>query len=162
MISPVVKAAISANADHTARIVEKVTATLGGTVQGRRIAMWGLTFKAGTDDLRESPAMAIARQLIDLGASLHAYDPTVSEGTIEGIEVHGSPMSAARDAVALIVATEWPRFAAVDIRELASVMDGDIVMDTRNVLNRATVLAQGLVYLGIGNHQPERAAEFAA
>ena len=67
--------------------------------------MWGLTFKAGTDDLRESPAMAIAQQLIDLGALLHAYDPTVSEGTIEGIEVHGSPLSAARDAVALIVAT---------------------------------------------------------
>jgi UDPglucose 6-dehydrogenase len=158
----VVKAAIASNADHTARIVDKVTDALDGVLRGRRIALWGLTFKAGTDDLRESPAMTIAQRLLDLGASVHAYDPTVEEGTFQGIEVHASPLSAATGASALLVATEWPEFAAVDLAELGAVMAGGAVMDARRMLDAAAVSDQGLVYHGLGTGQAQRTAEFAA
>jgi UDPglucose 6-dehydrogenase len=158
----VVKAAIASNADHTARIVDKVTEALDGSVRDRHIALWGLTFKAGTDDLRESPAMTIAQRLVDLGAVVHAYDPTVSPGAFDGIEVHASPLAAADGAAVLVVATEWPEFATVDLAELGTAMAGGAVMDARRMLDPAAVADQGLVYLGLGTGLALRAAEFAA
>ena len=157
----VVKAAIASNAEHTTRIVDKVAAALDGSVSGRRIALWGLTFKAGTDDRRESPAMVIAQGLIELGASVHAYDPTVAPGTVEGIEVHASPMDAAAGASVLVVATEWPEFATVDLAELGTVMAGGAVMDARRMLDPTAVADQGLVYLGLGTGHTQRAAALA-
>jgi UDPglucose 6-dehydrogenase len=158
----VVKAAIAKNLDHTARIVDKVEAALHGSVAGCRVALWGITFKAGTDDLRESPALEIARQLVALGASVHAFDPTVAEGTMEGIEVHSSALSAAQGADVLVVATEWPEFVAIDLDALASAMGEGVVMDARNLLDPEAVRARGLGYLGVGVPDRVRQSEFAA
>jgi UDPglucose 6-dehydrogenase len=146
----VVKAAIAENSRHTARVADRVCESLGGSLQDRQIALWGLTFKAGTDDLRESPALEIAHQLIRRGASVRAYDPTVAEGRFEGIEIRPDPIAAAEAADALVVATEWDEFRSVDLAELASIMPGGLIMDTRNVLDPAAVTAHGLHYQSLG------------
>jgi UDPglucose 6-dehydrogenase len=147
-----VETAITMNAHHTQRVVDKVAAVLGGDVSGRRIALWGLTFKAGTDDLRDSPALEIAQQLAALGASVHAYDPTVpaAAGTLPGIEVHPSSFSACKDADALVIGTEWPEFASADLTALAEVMGGRVIMDARNVLDPVAAGRAGFAYAGIG------------
>jgi UDPglucose 6-dehydrogenase len=158
-----VETAIAMNARHTLRVVDKVTAALGGDVGGQRIALWGLAFKAGTGDLRDSPALEIAQRLIGLGACVHAYDPTVPAGTLHGIEVHSSSFSACKDADALIIGTEWPEFASADLAALAAVMGGRIIMDARNVLDPVAATDEGFVYAGIGiSVSAERDAKVAA
>ena len=157
-----VKAAIARNAYHTQRVVDKVVAALGDA-SGRRIAVWGLTFKAGTDDLRNSPAMEIARRLVALDAQVQAYDPTVPAGTLYGIEVHSSSISACREADALVIGTEWPEFASVDLGLLAMTMCGRVIVDARNMLDSAAAASEGFVYTGIGTRAcGEPAAEVAA
>jgi UDPglucose 6-dehydrogenase len=156
-----VKTAIARNARHTQRIVEKVTAALGD-VSGRRIALLGLTFKAGTDDLRNSPALEIAQCLVGLGASVQAYDPTVPAGILHGMEVHSSSFSACQGADAMVIGTEWPEFASIDLNVLSTVMDGRVIVDARNMLDPVAAAGAGLVYAGIGTRAPEeRAAEVA-
>jgi UDPglucose 6-dehydrogenase len=145
-----IEAVIAGNAHHKRRVVEKVTAALDDDIRGKRIAIWGLTFKAGTDDLRDSPALDIAQCLGELDASVQAYDPTVPAGTLRGIEVHSSAMSAARDADALIITTEWPEFASADLAALAVAMSGRVLIDTRNLLDPAAAASEGFAYSGTG------------
>ena len=144
-----VEAAIASNAHHIQRIIGKVAMAVGD-VRGRRIALLGLTFKAGTSDLRNSPAMAIAEGLRALGASVQAYDPTVHPGAVTGIETHGSLVSACRDAEALVIGTEWPEFAALDLPVLRAVMSGRFIVDARNLLDPAAAARAGFAYTGIG------------
>ena len=157
-----VRAAISVNAQHIRRVLDKVISGLDGQVTGKRVALWGLTFKAGTDDRRQSPALEIARCLTELGAAVHAYDPTVPAGTLQRIEVHSSSFSACKDADALVIGTEWPEFAAVDLTALAAVMNGRVIMDARNLLDPISAVNAGFHYSGIGIPTPDRrAAEVA-
>lgn len=151
-----VEAAIAINAKHVRRVVDKVISLLDGQVTGKHVAMWGLTFKAGTDDLRQSPALEIAWRLTDLGAVIHAYDPTVPAGTLLGIEIHSSPFSACTDADALVIGTEWPEFAAADLTALAAVMTGRVIMDARNLLDPISAVNAGFRYSGIGIPAPDR------
>lgn len=158
-----VEATIAENARHTGRVADKVVAALGSDVGGRHIAIWGLTFKAGTGDLRESPALAIAHRLAALGARVHAYDPTVAAGTLERIEVHSSPLSACKDAAALVIGTEWPEFASADLATVAAVMSGRVIVDGRNLLDPAAAAAEGFTYTGIGTRAADQVnAEAAA
>jgi UDPglucose 6-dehydrogenase len=145
-----VKTAISKNADHTKRLVEKVIRNLDGDAGGKHVALWGLTFKAGTDDLRQSPALEIARSLTELGALVHAYDPTVAAGSLDGVEIHASSFSACQGADILVVATEWPEFAAVDLAALAAIIGRRVIVDARNLLDPSEADAQGFRYEGIG------------
>jgi UDPglucose 6-dehydrogenase len=144
-----IKTAIARNTYHTQRVVEKVASALG-EVRGRRIALLGLTFKAGTDDLRNSPAMEIAQRLIALGASVQAYDPTVDAGASYGMEVHSSSYSACRHADALVICTEWPEFTAIDLGVLGTIMSGRVIVDARNMLDPDTAASEGFIYAGIG------------
>lgn len=153
---PLVKAAIAINLEHVEWVVDKVISGLGGTAAGKRVALWGLTFKAGTDDLRQSPALDIASRLRDLGAIVQACDPTVPAGTLADIEVAASPFSACQDADALVVCTEWPAFAAVDLADLAAIMPGRVIMDARNLLDPASAVRAGFQYSGIGIPVPAR------
>jgi UDPglucose 6-dehydrogenase len=158
-----VKTAIRCNAQHTQRVVGKVATALGGDVRGKRIAIWGLTFKAGTDDLRNSPALEIAERLITRGASVQAFDPTVDAGTLYGVEAHSSPLSAARGADALVIGTEWPEFAAPDFPALSGVMAGRVIVDARNLLDPLAASHEEFIYSGIGTSSSvQRAAETAA
>ena len=155
-----VKSAIAENAHHLQRVVDKVVTALGD-VRGNRIALWGLTFKAGTNDLRNSPALEIAQRLAALGASVQAYDPAVPAGILNGLEVHSSSMSACHDADALVVGTEWPEFAAANLGALCMAMRGRVIVDARNILDPVAAAKEGFAYSGVGTRGPYAQAEVA-
>jgi UDPglucose 6-dehydrogenase len=141
------RAVIVADEEQRKRVAEKVRQAAGGGLRGRQIGLWGLAFKAGTDDVRESPAVRIANLLMDDGAEVYAYDP---EATAPGLRMVASPLEAARGSDVLLVATEWPEFAEVDLNQVASVMKGHRVVDTRNLLDPLAVRSAGLDYWGFG------------
>lgn len=143
------RAATEYNLAHRERMVEKVTAMVGPHLTGETVAMWGLTFKAGTDDLRDSPAMAIAARLASLGIIVQAFDPTVARA-LDGVSVAGSCLEACCGARVLVVATEWPEFLEVDLAEVGRVMAGRNIVDLRNLLDPVAVADNGFRYDAVG------------
>lgn len=141
------RAVIEADEQQRRRIAEKVRLAAGGGLRGRRIAMWGIAFKAGTDDVRESPAVRIASLLVDDGAEVVAYDP---EASVDFLIDADSPLDAVQGADVLLVATEWPEFGTVDMTEVAARMKGHRIVDARNLLDPKAVRAAGLDYWGLG------------
>lgn len=109
--------------------------------------MWGVAFKAGTDDTRDSPALAIARALATGGAVIDTWDP---EATTDEFAMAEGPLEAVDGADLLLVATEWPEFLRVDLAEAAKRMSGDVVFDARNLLDPDVVRTAGLRYLCLG------------
>jgi UDPglucose 6-dehydrogenase len=141
------RAVIDADNEQRRRLADKVRQAAGGGLRGRRIAMWGVAFKAGTDDVRESPALRVARLLQTEGAEVVAYDP---EARTDEVTMRATPVEAVRDADVLLDATEWPEFAEVDMTAVAAAMKGYRVVDARNLLDPAAVRAAGLDYWGLG------------
>ena len=141
------RAVIEADEAQRFRIAEKVRQAAGGGLHRRRIALWGVAFKAGTDDVRESPALRIAEILTADGAEVVAYDPEASTDQIQMVD---DPIEAVRDADVLLIATEWPEFLTVDLAEVATAMKGYRVVDARNLLDPKAVRAAGLDYWGLG------------
>ncbi|MCZ6663390.1 MAG: UDP-glucose 6-dehydrogenase, partial [Actinobacteria bacterium] len=141
------RAVIHADEEQRRRVTEKVRQAAGGGLKGRRVGMWGIAFKAGTDDVRESPAVRIAALLQAEGAEVVAYDP---EASIETLTMATDPVAAAADADVLLIATEWPEFKTVEMGRVADVMRGYRVVDTRNLLDPKAVRAAGLDYWGFG------------
>jgi UDPglucose 6-dehydrogenase len=146
------KDVVSVNRQQFERVVTKTEELLGGPVSGHRIAVWGLTFKAHTDDLRDSPSIEIVRRLIDAGATVAAFDPEVDKGTevVEGLEVLDDPYVACQGADALIVLTEWPEFGRTDLDRVADALNAPRIVDTRNVVDRIALERRGFSYRGIG------------
>ena len=143
------KGVVAINDLQHRRIVEKIVRLTGGSVAGKRVALWGLTFKANTDDLRESPALKIAALLAELGAHVVGYDPTV-RSDVEGLTVVDDPYTACTGAVAVVVATEWDEFRWIDFDKVGSVMERRVVIDARNLLDASTVRKSEFTYEGIG------------
>jgi UDPglucose 6-dehydrogenase len=141
------KAVIEADEEQRRRVAAKVRMAAGGGLRGRRIAMWGVAFKAGTDDVRESPATRIARLLIEEGADVVSYDPEAHSPDIRHAD---SALEAVEGADVLLIATEWPEFAMVDLASVASRMRGHRIVDARNLLDPKAVRAAGLDYWGLG------------
>ncbi|MDH4309296.1 MAG: UDP-glucose/GDP-mannose dehydrogenase family protein [Acidimicrobiia bacterium] len=137
------------DADRSQRhwIVGNIRRMLGGDLADKRIGMWGVAFKAGTDDIRESPALKIASMLRSEGAVIAASDP---EAHSLDVEMAPDPIAAAKGAELLVVATEWPEFRSVDMTEVAAVMSGTAVYDLRNLLDPARVRNAGLTYQALG------------
>lgn len=131
-------AVISGNLEHQLDIVQQIVNLLADN-GGNRIAVLGLTFKAGTDDLRDSPALFIVQQLLNLGFVINAYDPTVSvesNPSLNSIHICSSVKEAARRSDLLVVLTEWPEFSELDPSELADVMVNRRIFDTRGIINK--------------------------
>lgn len=143
------RAAMEVNDLQRRRIVEKVESAAGGSLQGSVIGLWGLAFKADTDDTRESPAVDLAARLLAGGAIVQAYDPKVN-APISGVRPAVDAVSAASGADVLLVATEWKEFREVDLSEVRGVMRGSAVVDARNLLDPGVVEAHGLAYVGVG------------
>jgi UDPglucose 6-dehydrogenase len=152
---------IDVNDEQLSRMVDKIVGALGGSdrsvLRGVTIGALGLTFKAGTDDLRESPGLTIIDVLRSHGALVRAFDPTVIEPldehraeVLQGVLVAESALAAATDADVLVIFTEWPEFRHLDLYKVAEVMAGSAVVDTRNLLDAAEVKAAGLTYDGVG------------
>jgi UDPglucose 6-dehydrogenase len=134
------------------RVVTKVESVCGGSVAGKTVAAWGLTFKANTDDLRDSPAIKILTLLHDKGAEIVASDPT-ARGVYSNypwITVADSAVSACDNADVLVVLTEWPQFVDVDPIDVGNVMKVRSVVDARNLLERTKWTAHGFSYIGVG------------
>lgn len=134
-------------------VVEKVREVVEGTLDGATVAVWGLTFKANTDDVRASPAIEVIRRLQGHGAVIKAYDPGLSAASmrmLEGIDVASDPYDCVQDAQALVVLTEWPEFASLDLDQVAERMASRAIVDTRLMLDRAAVERRGFRFRGIG------------
>jgi UDPglucose 6-dehydrogenase len=147
------RSAMAVNEQQFDRVADKVRLLVGGDLEGRTIALWGLTFKARTDDRRESPALHIAQRLLDAGAVLKAHDPTVPDGPVDelpGLEATADPYAACEGAEALVVLTEWDEFRWLDFDKVAAVMAEPRVVDTRNLLERAAMVRRGFHYEGLG------------
>ncbi len=155
--------AIRANEQQLERVVSKVVGVAGQP--DAVIAVLGLTFKAGTDDLRGSPAVEIAQRLVQLGAKLQAFDPALSLKTqnpqthaklpqdlaaSESLQLCNSVASAALDADVLVVLTEWPEFVDCDWCAIAALMKTAKVVDARNLLDPAKMIENGFSYEGLG------------
>ena len=141
---------VEVNQEQRRRVVAKIAHAVGGSLTGKTIAMWGLTFKARTDDLRDSPALEVAAALIEAGATVRAFDPTVHVDTLNGITVLQDPYAACEGADALAVLTEWDDFRWLEVDKVAEVMKSKSVVDARNLLDRAAYLRAGFRYQGIG------------
>ncbi len=144
---------ITVNDQQFDRMAAKVAAAAGGSLTGRTVAVWGLTFKAGTDDLRESPSIAVITRLLAAGARVVAHDPTVAThrfGVPTAVEMADSPIDACRNADVLCVLTEWPLYREVAPDEVAEVMTGRAVVDTRNLLDRTAWNGAGFRHEGVG------------
>jgi UDPglucose 6-dehydrogenase len=141
------RAVITADDEQRRRVAAKVRLAAGGGLRGRKVAMWGIAFKAGTDDVRESPALRIAALLQEEGAEVVAYDP---EASTQSVGIAATALEAVDGADVLLVATEWPEFAEVDLAEVASRMRGHRIVDARNLLDPKQVRKVGLDYWGLG------------
>ena len=146
------RSVIELNHRHIERVAHKVRELAGGDVKGKRIAAWGLAFKAGTNDLRDSPAIAVLRLLSADGADIVAYDPAISHPPelLPEISVASSALDAAAGAQVLVLLTEWDEFSTIDFEALGTTMANRHVVDARNVLDRAQLLHHGFVAVGIG------------
>ena len=143
---PLINAAIASNETAHKRVADRVMNALGGSLVGKTIAVLGLTFKADTDDTRESPAISVIERLIGRGGKVVAYDPMVNEYDLAGMALADSPVAAATGAQALVVLTEWAEFKSIDAKEILSVMSGKVVIDTRNVFNQKTWETAGATF----------------
>jgi UDPglucose 6-dehydrogenase len=148
------KGVIAVNDEQFDRVADKIEAMVGGDLSERTVAVWGLTFKAGTDDLRESPSLEVIRRLVDRGARVRAHDPTVEIGPAgdpwDRIEIGADPYAVCDDADVLAVLTEWDEYRWLDFDKVAEAMAAPRCVDTRNLLERARLLRRGFDYVGIG------------
>ena len=143
-------AVIEVNELQKRRVVGKLERRLG-PLRGKRIALLGLAFKPGTDDMREAPSLVLAGRLLAEGAEVRAWDP-VADGRshVHGADIADTAMEALDGADAAVVVTEWPEVRELDWSEAASRMRTRLVVDGRNVLDPAALRALGFVYEGIG------------
>jgi UDPglucose 6-dehydrogenase len=143
------KGVVAVNEEQLNRVADKVVELAGGSVEGKRIAAWGLTFKARTDDLRDSPSLNVLARLRQRGAEIRAYDPAVTQA-LDGLEVVEDPYAAVEGAEVLVVLTEWDEFRWLDIDKVAELMAAKKVVDARNLLDRAALTRRGFAFRGIG------------
>ena len=125
----------------------------GGEVAGKTVALLGLTFKADTDDMRDSPAIDITRALRAAGITVRAYDPEgmeTSKAVIEGLVYCDSSYEAMEEADAAVIVTEWDAFRALDLPRARQVMNRALLVDLRNLYSRSDVEKQGFEYVAVG------------
>ena len=162
--TPMLSAIQEVNVAQRTNAVRRLRARLG-TLENKVIAVWGLTFKGGTEDVRQSPAMDVVELLRNEGAIVRAYDPAVELGSPRvpaalWPALQASALDAVRGADALAVLTDWPELTDVPLAEVARAMHGKVVFDGRNLLEPVAVEAVGLAYIGIGRRStaPRRRA----
>ncbi|MDQ3293523.1 MAG: hypothetical protein M3527_03615 [Actinomycetota bacterium] len=152
------KGVIAVNDEQFDRVAEKAVELIGGPVEGVPVAVWGLTFKARTDDLRDSPALQIVQRLRKLGARIQAYDPSIVDGkpdpkwtkALDGIEIAADAYAACQGAAVLLVLTEWDEFRWLDFDKVGDALAARRIVDGRNILDREALRRRDFAYAGIG------------
>jgi len=150
----IVEATVEVNAAQKARMVKKVRDALGGNVSGKTIAVMGLTFKPETDDMRDSPSLAIIPNLVDKGATIRAHDP---QGVEEAKKLLPAKVQYFDDvyemfsgADACVLMTEWNEYRGLDFGSIKSKMAGNVFIDLRNVYEKTQMLGNGFIYYCVG------------
>jgi UDPglucose 6-dehydrogenase len=148
------RAVMDVNVKQRNFVVDKLRAAAGGDLRGATVGIWGLAFKANTDDLRESPAVFVAEQLIAEGAIIRAYDPAAREAAaarLPGLEVATDAYDAVEGASVLALLTEWDEFRWLDFGRVHSSMQAPYALvDARNLLDPSAMRRRGFVYQGVG------------
>ena len=134
-------------------MVSKIINALGGSVSGKTIAILGLAFKPETDDMRDSPTIPIIKGLQKLGAKIRAYDPQAVENAknfFADIDYSDDAYTTAKDADALVIATEWNEFRALNLAKIKSALRQPVVIDLRNVYDPKRMKSEGFRYTSVG------------
>jgi UDPglucose 6-dehydrogenase len=160
----IVDAAIESNTQRKYAILKKIETACGGSVAGKRLAIFGLTFKGQTDDVRESPSIDLIRSLVEQGARIRAYDPSSpaeASRLLPGLCMAETAVDAIKSADALVILTDWQQFMDCDLDELAAYMADPVMIDLRNLFDEQTVCRKGFrhyVRVGRKPSRPSRAA----
>jgi UDPglucose 6-dehydrogenase len=153
---PLLKAVDAVNERQKLVVMDKIEAHLGSNLAGCVIAVWGLAYKPGTDDMREAPSQVVVRELARRGAQIRAYDPIATTqarrlfGDVDSLAFAASAMRALDGADALVIVTEWKEFRSVDLEAMRTLMRRPLIVDGRNIIDPASARAAGFEYAGIG------------
>jgi UDPglucose 6-dehydrogenase len=146
------QAVMAINVNQRVRAVEKLSKALG-ELKGKTIGVLGLSFKPNTDDIRDAPALDIIRMLLEASAKVQVYDPQAmkaSKQIIPDLILCEGPYEVARDADALLLATEWNAFKSLNFEKIKASMKGNVILDGRNIWDRYELHKMGFNYFGIG------------
>lgn len=149
----IVEAVVAVNDRRKRAMGRKVIAAMGGDVRGRTVGVLGLAFKQDTDDMRDSPAIAVVQALVDAGATVRAFDPEAMEQArplLPEIDYATGPYEAIDGADALVVVTPWDAFRALDLNRIRALLSQPVVVDLRNIFDPEQVRAAGLNYTSVG------------
>lgn len=150
-----VEATVKSNDERKAQMIDRVLYACGGSVKGKKIALLGLTFKEGTDDMRDSPSIPLAESLIKHGAIVKAYDPEGMDvaRTILPSEIcyTNNVSTALHDADVAVVVTEWKEFCGLRPEDFASIMARKVIVDLRNIYDKEEFFAAGFSYYPVGS-----------
>jgi UDPglucose 6-dehydrogenase len=152
----ILKAVEAVNATQKRLLVDRIQGRFGRNLAGRRFAVWGLSFKPNTDDMREAPAIDVIGGLLEAGAQVVAYDPEAVEECRrhhfgDRIEYAAVPMAALKGADALVLVTEWNEFRRPDFEAVKAALASPVIFDGRNIYSRATLEKLGFEYFGVGS-----------
>jgi UDPglucose 6-dehydrogenase len=150
----IVETVTAVNEQRKRAMARKVAAALEGSVRGTTIAVLGLTFKPNTDDTRDSPAVPLITALTDMGARVRCYDPAGMEQAklqLPNVTYCDSAYSAAEDADAVVIATEWEQFRALDLKQLRRIMAQPVIVDLRNIYRSEEMRRAKFRYVGVGS-----------
>ena len=150
---PLLREVIQTNESQLSNMMTKIRQAVGGSLSERPVAAWGLTFKAGTDDRRDSRAVEIVRRMVTEGARVRAFDPTVTAPLPErphGVEICPDAYAACDGAAAVVVLTEWEEFRWLDFTKVRALLAEPSVIDARNLLDPTALRRMGFTYIGVG------------
>jgi UDPglucose 6-dehydrogenase len=149
----VLEAVNSVNDTRKRAMARKVSAMFGGTLRDKTVAILGLTFKPNTDDMREAPSLALIAALQDIGARIRAFDPAgmpQAQSHLENVTYCSNAYDCAESADALVIATEWDAFRALDLQRLRDLMHAPVVVDLRNIYRPEEMKRHGFAYACVG------------
>jgi UDPglucose 6-dehydrogenase len=147
---PLLDAALESNLKAHARIVKKISDALGGSLKDKTVAVWGLAFKANTDDTRFSPAISVVELLIAQGAKVTAFDPVVKQVKGLAIDVKSEIVQSVENVDAIVVLTEWQEFKSIKPEVIGKAVKQKIIVDSRNLLDKSKWEKQGFRFIGNG------------
>ena len=147
---PLLDAALESNLKAHMRIVKKISDALDGSLKGKNVAVWGLAFKANTDDTRFSPAISVIELLLAAGAKVTAFDPVVKQVKDLAIDVKTEIIQSVENADALVVLTEWQEFKSIKPELIGKAIKQKIVVDSRNLLDKSKWEKSGFRFIGNG------------
>lgn len=152
----ILQAVHAVNVAQRQRFIDKIMANYHGDVAGKTFALWGLAFKANTDDIREAPAIDVARVLSNAGASVVAFDPEATANVkrfhsdIANLRFADNAYAALEQADALLIATDWPEFYSPDFSRIKELLKAPVIFDGRNLYKAETMAEHGFYYQSIG------------